>query len=127
MLGPGIHTISCAKLEDSHYGVKHKMKVSSKKRGLKRQQQQQKKYIPRNSYAQVLSKKFVGVFLKLKSQRLLEIGLQIFDILNTDGQPNQAVGNAQFFPMVFWNFCVGHCCRVTDETFNAAQTFRQRE
>jgi len=54
----------------------------------------------------------------------LQIVDQIADVLDSDRQPDERIGDAEFLPLFFWNGGMRHKRRMIDEAFYAAQALR---
>src|SRR3989442_5801332 len=61
------------------------------------------------------------------AQRLVQIGDQVLDVLDPDGKPHQAVGEAHLALEIGRHAGVRHRRRVADETLDAAQRLGERE
>jgi len=60
-----------------------------------------------------------------RRQRLIQVPDQILHILDPDGQPDQAVGQAHPAPHLEWDAGVGHRRRVPDQALDASQRLGQ--
>jgi hypothetical protein len=61
------------------------------------------------------------------AKRAIQVGNQVIDILDADGQPDQRVADAELRPLFGRDTGVRHDRRVIDETLNAPEAFRQRK
>src|SRR5688500_17902626 len=61
------------------------------------------------------------------SQRTVQLGLQIIQVLHTDTQPHQVVCDAQLLAALTWNRGMSHDGRVVHKALHAAEGFGNRE
>ena len=58
---------------------------------------------------------------------LIQIGHQVIDILDADGQPNQGIADSKLGPFPFRNAGVRHDRRMINKAFDPSQAFRERK